>query len=71
MDGGELEEQEPPSRELIDALRNQLEIQADQLRMKDRQIQELHSLLHQSLRKRRKISRRLIAKQEDQTSLLP
>ena len=38
-------EQESPSRELIDSLHKQLESQAIQIEIKDRQIQELHFLL--------------------------
>ena len=44
-DQGETAEQEPPSRELIDSLHKQLESQANQIKVKDRQIQELHFLL--------------------------
>ncbi len=53
MDQRELAEQEPPSRELIDSLNKQLESQAIQIRIKDRQIQELHFLMQQSLQNRR------------------
>ena len=52
-DQRELAEQEPPNRELIDSLNKQLESQANQIQTKDRQIQELHLLLQQSLRNRR------------------
>ncbi len=38
-------EQEPPNRELIETLRRQIESQANQIKVKDRQIQELHFLL--------------------------
>jgi len=47
-------EQEPPNRELIETLRKQLENQANHIKIKDRQIQELHFLLQQSFRNRRK-----------------
>ena len=52
-DPKELAEQNPPGRELIDSLHKQLESQANQIQTKDRQIQELHLLLQQSLRNRR------------------
>jgi len=45
-------EQEPPNRELIETLRKQIQSQAKQIKVKDRQIQELHLLL-QNLRNRR------------------
>ncbi len=47
-------EQEPPNRELIETLRRQIESQAKQIKVKDRQIQELHLLL-QNLRNRRNL----------------
>ena len=53
MDRRELRDQEPPNRVLIATLRKQLDTQANQMRIKDRQILELHSLLQQSLRNRR------------------
>jgi len=53
MDQRELAEQEPPRRELIDSLNKQLESQAIQIRIIDRQIQELHFLMQQSLQNRR------------------
>ena len=52
MDQRELAEQKPPSRELIDSLQKQLESQANQIKIKDRQIQELHFLMQRSLRNR-------------------
>ncbi len=52
-DQKELAEQNPPGRELIDSLHKQLESQANQIKVKDRQIQELHFLLQQSFRNRR------------------
>ena len=49
----ELAEQESSSRELVDTLRKQLESQANQIKIKDSQIEELHLFLKQSLRNRR------------------
>ncbi len=54
MDQKELGVEEPPTRELIETLRRQTESQANQLKIKDRQIRELHILLQHSLRNRRK-----------------
>ena len=54
-DQREFAEQNPPGRELIDSLHKQLESQANQIKVKDRQIQELHFLLQQSLRNRRNL----------------
>ncbi len=53
VDQTEVAEKDPPSNELIEILRKQSKTQADQINIKDRQIQELHFLLQQSLRNRR------------------
>ena len=49
--------QEPPvSEPLIDSLRKQVQIHASMLKIKDRQIQELHILLQQSILQKRRNS---------------
>ena len=53
MDQKTLAEEEPPTRELIETLRKQLANQANQIKIIDRQIQELHFLLQQIVRNRR------------------